>query len=392
MDAAFIQKNTQILYNELTKKRLFLHILVGPRQVGKTTAAGQIEAKWPGSSLYVTADSALPLESPWLEHHWARAESMGAGCLLIIDEVQKIRGWSESVKLLWDASKRNNTGIVVLLLGSSSLLIQKGLSDSLAGRFLLYRFSHWEFSECRDAFGFSLNEWLYFGGYPGAAALISEPELWRNYIRDSLIDTVLNRDILQTQTIHKPALLRQLFLFAAGFPSRILSWNKILGQLTDAGNTTTLSHYAEVLSSAFLLSGLYLYKTGERKRGSSPKLIMWNNGLIHAVLNITFETALQDNEWWGYIVENAAGAHLLNHLRDITSRLYYWRMRNDEVDFILSMPKKLWAIEVKSSRMKKPKGLRAFCSTYPKARPFIIGGSGMPLEEFFSADPKELFS
>ena len=392
MSQPYFQKRTKNIQNLLRQDLRFLHIIIGPRQTGKTTAAGQIEASWPGRSLYATADSPIPPGTPWLHHQWNRASSIGPGALLIIDEVQKIAGWSETVKQLWDTSLRNSVNLRVLLLGSSSLLIQKGLSESLSGRFLLHPFSHWGFSECHRAFDYSLDEWLYFGGYPGAAPLRANQDVWRNYIRDSLVDTVLNRDILQTQTVHKPALLRQLFLLACGYPSHILSWSKMIGQLTDAGNTTTLAHYAEILRSAFLLSGLDLYRTGERKRRSSPKLIVWNNGLAHAIQNTSFEKAQRDTEWWGFIVENAVGAHMLNNLRDFTSDLYYWRHRNEEVDFVLSSPRKLWAIEVKSSRMKNPKGLSTFCRLYPNAKPFIVGGSGMPLEQFFMEEPKNLFS
>ena len=392
MNQPYLQRRTKQIQNLLMQDLRLLHIIVGPRQTGKTTAAGQIEGWWSGRSLYATADSPIPPGAPWLHHQWDRAIVMGSGTLLIIDEVQKIAGWSETIKQLWDTSQKNNINLQVLLLGSSALLIQKGLSESLSGRFLLHPFSHWEYSECRHAFNYTLEDWLYFGGYPGSFPLRTDQDLWRNYIRDSLIETVLNKDILQTQTVHKPALLRQLFLLACGYPSHILSWSKMIGQLTDAGNTTTLAHYAEILKSAFLLSGLNLYRTGERKRGSSPKLIMWNNGLIHAVQNMSFETARRDSEWWGFIVENAVGAHILNNLRDFTSELYYWRHRDEEVDFVLSTPKKIWAIEVKSSRMKNPKGLSAFCRLYPNAKPFIVGGSGMPLEDFFMAEPKNLFA
>jgi uncharacterized protein len=393
MGQEFKRTQTEKILGLLRQDMDLIHIIVGPRQTGKTTAAGQIEAEWEGRSLFVSADSPIPPGPDWIEFQWERARRLEAPKLLIIDEVQKIPGWSDSVKMCYDHDRKQSEPLRVLLLGSSSLQIQQGLTESLTGRFLLHRFLHWSFSECREAFGLDLDEWLYYGGYPGAVKLISEESIWKQYVRDSLIETVLTKDILQMHTVHKPILLRHLFLLAAGFPSRIVSWNKMLGQLTDAGNTTTLAHYTRLLSSAFLLSGLELYKIGGRqKRGSSPKLILWNNALINAVDSRSCKTAMDDPEWYGYLVENGVGAHLLNHYQDITAELFYWRHRDHEVDFVLRNSKGVWAIEVKSSRMKKPGGLKEFRRLHPEAKPVIIGGSGIPLEEFFEMEPHEIFS
>lgn len=363
-----------------------LQIVIGPRQVGKTTAARQAAARSECPCHYASADEALPPGPEWIEAQWNAALRLAAHreapAWLILDEIQKVRGWSEEVKRLWDA---DTTGkIQPLLLGSSALLLQKGLSESLAGRFFLHRCSHWSWPEMRDAFGWNLETWLVFGGYPGAANYISDPELWMRYISDSLIDTTLSRDILQLETVAKPALLRHLFGLAAHYPSQVLSFNKMLGQLVDAGNTTTLSHYLQLLGQAFLITGLSAYSGGEvRRRASSPKLIIQNNALVTASNPRALAMKDTDAAWRGRLVENAVGAALLQEYTSSTTNLYYWRDGMLEADFVLANGPELFGIEVKSGRPNKISGLAAFKKKYPKANPLIIGSSGIPLETFF---------
>ena len=369
-----------------------LQIVIGPRQVGKTTAARQAAARSECPCHYASADEALPPGPEWIEAQWNAALRLAAHCeapaWLILDEIQKVRGWSEEVKRLWDA---DTTGkIQPLLLGSSALLLQKGLSESLAGRFFLHRCSHWSWPEMRAAFGWDLETWLVFGGYPGAANYIGDPELWMRYISDSLIDTTLSRDILQFETVAKPALLRHLFGLAAHYPSQVLSFNKMLGQLVDAGNTTTLSHYLQLLGQAFLITGLSAYSGGEvRRRASSPKLIVQNNALVTASNPRAFAMKNTDAAWRGRLVENAVGAVLLQEYTSSTTNLYYWRDGMLEADFVLTDGPQLFGIEVKSGRPDKISGLAAFKKKYPKANPLIIGSSGIPLETFFE-NPKIL--
>jgi predicted AAA+ superfamily ATPase len=369
-----------------------LQIVIGPRQVGKTTAARQAAARSECPCHYASADEALPPGPEWIEAQWNAALRLAAHCetpaWLILDEIQKVRGWSEEVKRLWDADTTEK--IQPLLLGSSALLLQKGLSESLAGRFFLHRCSHWSWPEMRDAFGWDLETWLVFGGYPGAANYIGDPELWMRYISDSLIDTTLSRDILQLETVAKPALLRHLFGLAAHYPSQVLSFNKMLGQLVDAGNTTTLSHYLQLLGQAFLITGLSAYSGGEvRRRASSPKLIVQNNALVTASNPRAFAMKNTDAAWRGRLVENAVGAVLLQEYTSSTTSLYYWRDGMLEADFVLADGPQLFGIEVKSGRPDKISGLAAFKNKYPKASPLIIGSSGIPLEKFFE-NPKIL--
>lgn len=370
-----------------------LQVLVGARQVGKTTAAEQVVAKLGKPHVFAAADTPLPPGAEWIETQWARARTLvkdtAQSVVLVLDEIQKVRGWSEQVKRLWDEDRRRKQALHVLLLGSSSLLLQHGLSESLAGRFFLHRCPHWACAECRTAFGWDLDRWLFFGGYPGAAPLADRPSEWRQYVADSLIETVLARDVLQLQAVAKPALLRHLFALSASFPAQILAYNKMLGQLHDAGNTTTLAHYLKLLETAFLVSGLELFSRGQRrKRGSSPKLVLWNQALINALAPRSFEDARGDPSWWGRLVENAVGAHLLNHLPAPEWGVTYWRRGNAEVDYVVERGRTVWGLEVKSGRPRPASGLSGFRLVYRKAHTLIIGSDGIPLEEFLGSDPR----
>ncbi len=375
-------------------KQNLINIITGPRQVGKTTAAEYIKSKWKGPVHYANADLALGSETHWIISHWNRIRDQevkkNQKKLLILDEIQKIKGWSDVVKGLWDEDKMNNSPICVLLLGSSSLLLSKGLSDSLSGRFFLHRFTHWTFSECMKAFEWDFNKWVYFGGYPGTAGFINNINKWKQYIVDSIIDTVLTRDVLSLQTVTKPSLLRNLFILSSHFPSQILSYNKMLGQMQDAGNTTTLTHYLKLLESAFLISGLENYSGSIiRIKSSSPKLILWNNALITALDTRNYQEAGKDLSWWGRLLENAVGAHLINNLQSINYQVMYWREKNMEVDFIVSSGQKLWAIEVKSGTPGKLLGMKEFLKKYPKAKPVIIGTGGINFKDFFTSHPSD---
>ena len=369
-----------------------VQVVVGPRQVGKTWAARTVSRQWHGPVRYAAADQFLPPGPEWIRSHWdlARHDMAAGPALLILDEVQKVRGWAETVKAEWDADQATGPAPKVLLLGSSALLLAKGVTESLAGRFFLHRCTHWSWPEMREAFGWDLERWLWLGGYPGAAAFGDDETAWKTYVRDSLIEAVLARDVLSLQVVAKPALLRQLFALACGYPAQILSYNKMLGQLQEAGNTTTLAHYLELLGTAFLASGLEPHSPGQvRARGGSPKLILWNNGLVAAMDLRDQGAARSDGEWWGRVVENAVGAHLLNHLQGLPYRVRYWRRGDDEVDFVVEAGAGVRAIEVKTSRARRGPGLAAFLATHPGSRALIVGSGGMPLEEFFASDPRD---
>ncbi len=364
-----------------------LQVVVGPRQVGKTTALRQVLEHWTGPKHYASADLPAPPDALWISQQWQLARSLsGRGTrLLVLDEIQKVPRWSEVVKALVDEDRSVNSRLRVVVLGSSSLLVRHGLAESLTGRFELYHAPHWSFSECHKAFGWDLDRWLYFGGYPGAAPLARSHDRWSEYVRNSLIETVLSRDVFQLAQISKPALLRQLFLLATQVPAEILAFNKMLGQLHDAGNTVTLAHYLELLSGAYLVSGLPRFSQGRLKmRASSPKLVVWNNALVTALSHRSFSETRARPEIWGRLVENAVGAQLLAASATGAFQLHYWRDGTDEVNYVLSRGECLLALEVKSGRPRSTSGLKAFARRYPKSRALIVGTGGIALEQFFS--------
>jgi predicted AAA+ superfamily ATPase len=368
-----------------------VHVVTGPRQVGKTTAALSVAKRWKGPVRFAAADELLPPGPEWIRDQIdrARADMGKEPVLLVLDEVQKIAGWSEVVKAEWDRVLRLEEPLRLILLGSSALLLGRGVTESLAGRFFLHRCPHWTFGECKKAFGWTFDQWIFFGGYPGAAPFAADLDTWRAYVRDSLIEAVLARDVLSLDRVTKPTLLRHLFALSCRFPAQPLSYNKMLGQLQDAGNTTTLAHYLELLARAFLVSGLEKYSAGKgRSRGSTPKLVPWNNALVSALDLRTFAAARADGAHWGRLVENAVGAHLLNHLQDAAFDVSWWREGAEEVDFVIRGGDGVWALEVKSGRPAKLRGLEAFCRRHRKARPIIVGSGGTGLEEFFLTDPR----
>jgi len=384
------------LEKALEKRPQVMHVVIGPRQVGKTTAVRQVCARIRYPSHWASADAPLPPGPEWIESHWRLAEQdAGKGrkpVLLVFDEIQKVKGWSETVKRLWDSARARELPLRVVLLGSSALLVQSGLTENLSGRFFLHRCMHWGWAECRAAFGWDLDAWLYFGGYPGAAAFADDEEAWRQYIADAMVETVLSRDVFQLAPITKPILMRHLFGLASRFPAQVVSYNKMLGQLQDAGNTTTLAHYLRLLGAAFLVSGLELYSAGQiRKRGSSPKLVFWNNALIHAMSGLTRQATRTDGAWYGRIVENAVGAHLLNRLQGAEWSVTYWREGNQEVDFVVRRGSRVWGVEVKSGRAGRLSGLAVFRRRHPAAKAWVLGAEGVELETFFDRDPADFF-
>jgi len=274
----------------------------------------------------------------------------------------------------------------VVVLGSAPLLIQKGLHESLAGRFEVIPVPHWSFSEMQEAFGWSLDEFIYHGGYPGSVPLIAEPERWKRYIIDSLIETTISRDILLLTRVDKPALLRRLFHLACEYSGQILSYQKMLGQLVDAGNTVTLAHYLELLKGAGMVAGLSKFAHGlVRQRGSSPKLLVFNTALMTAQRSEGFAEIRRDGDYWGRLVESVVGSHLLNTTMGTSIELTYWRDRNLEVDFVLRLGKKITAVEVKSGRRRESlPGMAAFDKQFRVQHKFLVGGQGIPLEEFLS--------
>jgi predicted AAA+ superfamily ATPase len=384
------------LIRRLREPRRFLHVLAGPRQVGKTTLARQcVEAAGLRAHL-ASADEPTLRDRAWLAQQWdlgrLRAGEAGRrGALLVLDEVQKIPGWAGTVKRLWDEDTASAIPLKVLVLGSSPLLVQRGLVESLAGRFEMLVLPHWSFAEMQKAFGVSLEEYLFFGGYPGAAPLVREPERWARYILDSLVETTISRDILLMTRVDKPALLRQLFELGCAYSGQVFSYQKMLGQLQDAGNTTTLAHYLALLSGAGMLAGLPKY-SGKvvRRRASSPKLQVLNTALMTASSGLKLREARVDRGFWGRLIESAVGAHLVNGCAGTGIGVSYWREGNHEVDFVLHRGARVVPIEVKSGRLAGGlPGMAAFNAAFRTARTLLVGGGGIPLEEFLCTSPVE---
>jgi predicted AAA+ superfamily ATPase len=375
----------QTVVNRLREPRKFIQVVMGARQIGKTTLVKQavkaVESEIP--CMIFSADNIPATQNSWISDCWetARAKIKLEGCresILIIDEIQKLKQWSEVVKKEWDDDTFNDVNLKVVLLGSSRVLLQKGLSDSLAGRFETIKMAHWNYAEMRDAFGLSFDEYIYFGGYPGAASLIREPERWSEYIRDSIVEATVNKDILYDTAIGKPALLRQTFELGASYSGQIVSLTKIVGSLQDAGNTTTLSGYLNILKESGLMAGIQKFSIDRaRQRASSPKFQVFNSALRSVYSGRSFNDARRDPKVWGHFFESAVGAHLVSGAFAGGYEVYYWRDGDLEVDYVLKKDNRLVAIEVKSNSDTTNRGLAEFRERFNPIESIVVGRGGM---------------
>lgn len=389
----FIRKKFGLLKSRIEEPRRFIQVIVGPRQIGKTTLVKQVLETVKIPFHHVSADNVPATQTSWVSEMWDTARSkmkMGgyAEFLLIIDEIQKIRGWSEVVKKEWDNDYFNNVNLKVVLLGSSRVMLEKGLADSLAGRFEEIRMSHWTFPEMQEAFGMSLEQYIYYGGYPGAAPLINDYDRWSQYIESAIVDATINKDILQNNVVSKPSLLRQTFELGSVYSSQELSLTKLIGQLQDAGNTTTISSYLKLLSDAGMLTGLQKFANdAARKRASAPKFQVYNNALRNIYTDLTLEQAAIQPKEWGRYFESAIGAHIVSQAFVDRYDVYYWRDGNDEVDYILQKKNKIIAIEVKSNHERYTTGLEKFKDKFHPDNILLVGPEGMSAEDFLSTSP-----
>jgi predicted AAA+ superfamily ATPase len=385
--APFLRPQSAVLAARLAEPRRFIQVVAGPRQVGKSTLVQQVTDALALPVRQASADEPTLRGADWIAQQWEAARLSiedAEGAVLVLDEIQKIPGWSEAVKRLWDEDTRAKRPLKAVLLGSAPLLIAQGLTESLAGRFEVLPLSHWSYAEMRAAFGWPVDAYVFYGGYPGAAPLIGEPARWARYVLDSLIETSISRDVLLLTRVDKPALLRRLFELACRYSGQVLSYTKMLGQLQDAGNTTTLAHYLELLAGAGMVCGLPKYAgDAARSRGSSPKLQVLNTALMTAASGYTLAEARADREFWGRLVESAVGAHLANAAMRGECALHYWRERNHEVDFVVQAGRRLTAIEVKSGRAPQAHpGTAAFVQAFKPKRTLLVGGDGIALDDF----------
>lgn len=363
MSAQYERTFVSQLEKRLAAAAPLIQVLVGPRQVGKTTGLRQLLARTSGNYYYANADDLLVSDRSWLLEQWQKALLAGDGALLVVDEIQKIPNWSESIKSLWDAQPGR---LRVVLLGSGSLQIQSGLTESLAGRFELTRIFHWTFTELKEAFGYDLERFLVYGGYPGAVAFEDDYDRWYAYLKDAIVEAVIGKDILQNRKVANPALFRQAFEILCRYPAQEISYTKVLGQLQDKGNTDLVKYYLELYAGAFLIYALEKYSNKAwLTRSSSPKILPACPALFTM---ISGSRALAEPEQRGRVFELAVGAELMQ----LPGELFYWREKNAEVDFVYRYQGKLYAIEVKSGRKKSAKGLEAFVQQFPEARPVIL--------------------
>ncbi|MCH5234840.1 MAG: ATP-binding protein [Muribaculaceae bacterium] len=380
----------------LEEPRRFIQVIMGPRQVGKSTVVKQVLKDILIPYKFYAADDVPDYNSNWIVQCWQTvrllAEQHQTEYILVIDEIQKIDNWSECVKKLWDEDTFHDRNIKVVLLGSSRILLKKGLSESLAGRFEEIRMAQWSFSEIHECFGISLKEYLFYGGYPGAIPFIKDPERFDDYITTAIVEATINRDILNDVQINKPALLRQTFELASAYSGNILSYTKMIGQLQDAGNTTTLSQYLHLLQEACLVTGLQKYSRDKaRSKGSIPKFQVYDNSFKEIYSSLSFEEAVLNPGVWGHVFESAIGAYIVQQAFIHRCEVYYWRDRNLEVDFILKKKENIIALEIKSNNEKSSKGLDEFSKLFNPKRALIIGEGGMSAEDFFSIPITSLF-
>lgn len=403
------RQELEVLLSRMHEDPKWLIVVSGPRQSGKTTLVRQALHRIRLPNIYYAVDSVedpqirhvpeyrqgahfstLPRDRTWLIRTWNRARRVAHqsphGLVLVFDEIQRIPNWSETVKGLWDADRHAGCPLRVVILGSAPLLMQGGLTESLTGRFETIPITHWSFSEMSRAFEFSLERYIYFGGYPGPAHLLPDHRRWGHYVETSILEPTIERDVLAMQRIHKPALLKRLLRLSAGFSGQILSYNKMLGQLHDAGNATTLARYLPLLERVGLVCGLEKFAgNSHRRKATTPKLNVLNMAIMAVYSGYTFAEACADRSHWGHLVVSAIGAHLVNSAsRDIS--VYYWRDTPHEVDFVLKRGTALVAIEVNSGlRRNRLSGLREFEGRHSPHRSIVVGENGIPVSDMLSA-------
>lgn len=350
------------LDRSMALKNGLLQVIIGPRQVGKTTTILKyLEEKHAGNFLFFSADEIFNANANWILEIWsvARKESK----ILVVDEIQKCENWSAIIKKLWDDDKKNKKNISCILLGSSSLEIQKGLTESLTGRFQLHKAFHWNFNESKNGYNLTFKEYLKIGGYPGSYQF-KDKNNWIKYVKQSIILTVIEKDILQYHTVKSPALFKQAFEMIMSYPAQEISYTKLLGQIQERGNTELIKYYLSLYEGAFLVKVLEKY-SGKKiiTKSSAPKILPLAPCLYYLEIQDEYEP-----EELGRVFELIVGAQLVRTEED----LYYWREGKDEVDFVLKKGRKLYAIEVKSGRKKSEKGLFKFSEKYSGVKTVMI--------------------
>ena len=382
------------IVKRIKEPRSFIQIVVGPRQTGKTTAV--VQALEHISLPHIFAEATKGESGrDWLCAQWSQARNVFAATrepvILVIDEIQFVSRWQAIVKTLWDEDTRQGTEVRAVLTGSSATLIHDGLNESLMGRFELIHSTHWSYAECREAFGYTLDEYLYFGGYPGAAQLRFDESRWLKYVRAAIVEPSIANDVLQIADVRRPELMRRLFEVGASYSGQEISYRKLLGQLDDRGNTATVAHYLGLLSQAGLMSGLSKYDPKMlREKASSPRIMVHDTALMVAAHGRRRSRLLVEPDLRGRLVESAIGASLINRATEEGFAVHWWREGGDEVDFVIADQEAVTAIEVKSGRVKPTKGMSRFIAENPHARMLTVGSADCSVEAFLSGEV-ELF-
>lgn len=393
------RRHLNILKSRMAEPRRRMQIVMGPRQVGKSTLVGQFTEGVSVPFDFFAADGVNRFDSSWIPNKWQQVRMRmdihsEQEHILIIDEVQKIRGWSEQVKKEWDEDSRSHRNLKVILLGSSRLLLQKGLEESLEGRFETIKMGYWDWQEMHEAFGFSMDEYVYFGGFPGLAPDIQDEDRWRNLMEDSIISPILTRDILEIEEIRNPALLRQVFELACTESAKELSLTKMQGTM-NSGTVPTIKNYLDILNKSMIVQPLQNYSPSRvKEKQSVPKMQVFNNAFRNRFGTFSFDEARVDPAEWGRLVESAVGAHLANRAMTDDYELFYWRNeRRQECDYVLRKGQALVAIEVKSGSVDKTVGFEKFKEQFADnvTAAFIVGPHALPLDDFFIMDLKSLF-
>ena len=346
----------------IAAKNSLIQVIIGPRQVGKTTTIlNYLEQHLKNKAHYVSADQIFHSTPQWVEEQWRFAHQQNK--MLIIDEIQKCENWPEIIKSLWDEFKRKKIELKCVLLGSSSLQIQKGLTESLTGRFQLIYAYHWNYKESHDGYGLNFEQYLKFGGYPGSYQFLNTQN-WESFVKNSIVSTVIEKDILQYSTVKSPTLFKQAFEILISYPAQEISYTKLLGQLQNKGNVELIKYYIRLYEGAFLVRSLEKFSNKKIKiKTSSPKILPMAPCLYF--LNILDEYSSEER---GHAFELLVGTQLVRTGHE----LYYWREGKYEVDYILKKGKKIWAIEVKSGRNKTTSGLQKFRDEYPHSSAVLI--------------------
>lgn len=393
------RRHLNILKSRMAEPRRRMQIVMGPRQVGKSTLVGQFTEGISVPFDFFATDGVNRFDSSWIPNKWQQVRMRmdihsEQEHILIIDEVQKIRGWSEQVKKEWDEDSRSHRNLKVILLGSSRLLLQKGLEESLEGRFETIKMGYWDWQEMHEAFGFSMDEYVYFGGFPGLAPDIQDEDRWRNLMEDSIISPILTRDILEIEEIRNPALLRQVFELACIESAKELSLTKMQGTM-NSGTVPTIKNYLDILNKSMIVQPLQNYSPSRvKEKQSVPKMQVFNNAFRNRFGTFSFDEARVDPAEWGRLVESAVGAHLANRAMTDDYELFYWRNeRRQECDYVLRKGQALVAIEVKSGSVDKTVGFEKFKEQFADkvTAAFIVGPHALPLDDFFIMDLKSLF-